>query len=123
MQRTLRRLHFAGGFDERSAEEANMRGYRSHVWAELDDGSRYQVTYFDMVRLKQELEYECSIGSRYFTEPGLIIVSEVTLANMESAARALAEEGFFERYIARAPQVGDEESETTLADNHKGDDR
>ena len=102
----LVRLHFEGcfedGFGERDAFEALSRGYRSHVWAELDDGSRYQLTFFDVTRLAQSLEVECKDGRPFFTEPGLIIVPEVTLAHMEAAARALAAEGFFERYLARS---------------------
>jgi len=110
-RRALVRLHFEDcyddGFGERDAFEALSRGYRSHVWAELDDGSRYQLTYYDVTRLAQTLEGEAGAGRPYFAEPGLIIVPEVTLANMEAAARALAAEGFFERYLARSAGPGD----------------
>jgi len=102
----LMRLYFEGGFDEREAAEVFARGYRSHVWAELDDGSRYQVTYYDVTRLAQTLQDDCAANEHpFFTEPGLIIVPEVTFANMEAAARALAAQGFFQRYIAQAPAL------------------
>jgi hypothetical protein len=100
-QRTLVRLDFQDGFDE---EDDRVRGYRSHVWAELDDGSRYALTFYSVARLSETLDYECSVGRPFFTEPGLIIVPEVTLANMEAAARALAAEGFLERHVAPGPR-------------------
>lgn len=95
--RELVRLVFEGGWDERDELETPMRGYRSHVWAELADGSRHRMTFFDMTRLSQELEEDCQAGKPFFAEPGLVILKEVTLPNMEAAARALAAEGFFEK--------------------------
>jgi hypothetical protein len=91
----LTRLIFEDGFDERDEEEARMRGYRSHVWAELSDGSRHRLTFYDLTRLSQTLEDEARDGRPFFAEPGLVVLSEVTRANMESAAAALADEGYF----------------------------
>src|SRR5262245_9929411 len=91
------RLVFEGGFDERDEAEATLRGYRSHVWVEFDDGTRHQLTFYDVIRLSQTLDDECATGRMFFTEPGLVVVPEVTRVNMEAAARALAAEGFFGR--------------------------
>ncbi|MEO7735552.1 MAG: hypothetical protein ABIY55_31650 [Kofleriaceae bacterium] len=102
--RTLARLIFEDGFTELDAEDARDRGHRSHVYAELDDGALYQLTYYDLTRLAQDLEVDCGLGRRFLTEPGLIIIPEITLANMEAAARALAAEGFFERHVAPVPR-------------------
>lgn len=95
--RELVRLIFEGGWDERDEVEAPMRGYRSHVWAELADGSRHRMTFFDVTRLSQELDEDSRTGRPFFAEPGLVILTEVTLPNMETAARTLAKEGFFEK--------------------------
>lgn len=92
----LQRLEFEGGFDEREQCEARDRGYRSHVWAILGNGTRHRVTFYDVTRLSQTLDDECAAGRRFFTEPGLIVVPEVTAENMEAAARTLATEGFFD---------------------------
>jgi len=89
------RLVYEHGMDERDEAEAQMRGYRSHVWVEMNDGSRHRVTFFDPVRLKQELELETSMGRPFVCEPGLIVIPEVTKEYMETAARTLADEGFF----------------------------
>jgi hypothetical protein len=88
-------LIFEHGLDERDEAEAQMRGYRSHVWVEMNDGSRHRVTFFDPVRLTQELEQEANMGRPFVCEPGLIVVPEVTREYMETAARTLADEGFF----------------------------
>lgn len=96
----LVRLIFEFGFDERDEYEAETRGYRSHVWAELDDGSHHPLTFYDLTRLSQTLEDECSSGRMFFSEPGLVVVPAVTRVNMEEAARTLASEGFFTRRVA-----------------------
>jgi len=88
-------LIFEHGMNELDEAEAQMRVYRSHVWVEMSDGTRHRVTFFDPVRLTQELEQEASQGRPFVGEPGLIIVPEVTREYMETAARTLAEEGFF----------------------------
>jgi len=92
---TFSRLIFEHGFSERDEIEAPMRGYRSHVYVELTDGSRHAVTFFDTERLRQELDQEAAAGRPFIGEPGLIVLMEVTGAAMEAAARTLANEGFF----------------------------
>jgi hypothetical protein len=96
IQRTLRRLIFDGGFSEQDEAEATLRGYRSHVWVELSDGSRHPVTFYDVTRLSQTLKDDCAAGRPFFSERGLVILPMVTLANMENAARVLSSEGYFE---------------------------
>ena len=84
-----------GGLDELEELEAERRGYRSHVWAELDNGRRHQLTFYDVTRLSQTLDDECASGRMFFAEPGLVVLPAVTLAHMEAAAGTLASEGFF----------------------------
>ena len=91
----LVKLVFEGGFDELEEFEAESRGYRSHVWAELSDGSHHPVTFYEPTRLSQTLADECASGRMFFAERGLIIVPAVTRAFMEAAAETLAREGFF----------------------------
>ena len=96
---SLVKLVFEFGFDEHDEYEAESRGYRSHVWAELDDGSRHPLTFYDLTRLSQTLKDECSSGRSFFAEPGLVVVPVVNRANMEAAARTLASEGFFSQKV------------------------
>jgi hypothetical protein len=95
--RTLVRLALGGHFDERDAAEMPMKGWRGDVWAELGDGSRHRLTFYDLARLTQTLEDDRRAGRPFFSEPGLVILPHVTLAAMEQAARALAADGFFEK--------------------------
>jgi hypothetical protein len=87
---------FEPGWDDRDDLEAPARGYRSHAWVELDDGQRYPLTFYDVTRLSQTLDDDCAAGRRFFAEPGLIVLPEVTLANIEAAVRTLVAEGFFD---------------------------
>jgi hypothetical protein len=95
MKDVLVKLVFEGGFDQQDEDDVRDRGYRSHVWAELSDGSRHPLTFYDVTRLSQTLNDDCASGRRFFAEPGLVVVPEVTRANMETAAATLAAEGFF----------------------------
>lgn len=94
------RLIFEYGLSEQEVFEAKARGYCSHVWVELRDGSKYPVTFFDLVRLSQELDAEEQQGRPFVAEPGLIVVREITRENMEVAAKKLADEGFFKTTLA-----------------------
>lgn len=85
------RLVFDGQFDEREAAESEAKGYRSNVWAELANGDRYEIVFYDAVRLAQDLADENCIA-----EPGLIVVESVTQGNMQAAIERLAEEGYFD---------------------------
>jgi hypothetical protein len=91
----LVKLVFGGGYGERDEFETPLRGYRSDVLAELDDGFLYRVTFYDLVRLTQTIEDDARSGTLYFTEPGLIIVPKVDREHMERAAAELAGTGFF----------------------------
>ena len=99
------RLIFEHGFDERTAFEAEQRGLLTGVWVELSDGSRHEVSFFDSVRLEQELAELTRQGRPFFHEPGLIVLAAVTLENMELAARTLAHErGFARRSFPHVPE-------------------
>ena len=50
------KLIFVREFAERDAAEARDRGYLSHVLVELDGTRLYPVTFYDGVRLQQDLE-------------------------------------------------------------------
>jgi len=60
----------------------------------LSDGTARRVASYDPARLRQTLDDECAAGRPYFAERGLVVVPEVTIENMEAAARGLVEEGY-----------------------------
>ena len=89
------KLVFDYPFDERSQFEAKARGYLSHAKVQQSNGAFYPVVFYDPVRLGQDLESEVSTGRKCVADPGMIVVSEVTLENMTAAINKLTEEGFF----------------------------
>ena len=96
------KLVFAFEFDERAAYEAEGRGYLSHAHVELPDGCKYPVVFYDPVRLQQDLEEEVTTGNPYIAEPGMIVIPNVTLENMENAVSKLYCEGFFSSFQSQA---------------------
>jgi hypothetical protein len=102
-------LAFDFPFDERTQLEAKARGYSGHVKVRLG-GRTYSVVFYDCVRLAQDLEYEVSTGRMCVADPGMIVLSEVTLENMETAVKALADEDYFNSLtcledLAKAPDA------------------
>jgi len=89
-------LEFEGGFCDRDEQEARDAGYRGGVTVSLGPGRRYSVTFYDPVRLAQDLATEKSAGAACIAEPGMIVVPEVTKENMRMAVEQLVGEGFFE---------------------------
>src|SRR5688572_29899187 len=86
---------FPEGYDARREYETPMRGYLSDVVVQLEDGSRYQLSFIDPVRLQQDLEAEAQTGATYFAEPNLIVLPEVTTEAIIKAAEGLVKEKFF----------------------------
>lgn len=72
-------------------DEIKMKGYCSDVIITLPDYSKFKVCFYDPIRLVQDLEEEI-----YIAEPGLIIIQEVSLKNMEKAIHELWLGGYFD---------------------------
>ncbi|HVA45094.1 MAG TPA: hypothetical protein VNH11_01800 [Pirellulales bacterium] len=92
------KLVFEYGFDNRDAFNAIGAGYLGGVVVELDDGSRHPVVFYDAVRLRQDLEEEAKQGMPFLAEPGLIVLTEVSLENMKIAVSRLGQQGYFARF-------------------------
>ena len=64
--------------------DSEMKGYRNDVFVTMPDGSIYEVFFYDVVRLRQDM------GTGVFiTQPGLIILDKVNKASMELAVNDL----------------------------------
>ncbi|MGH7192564.1 MAG: hypothetical protein ACREJM_03410, partial [Candidatus Saccharimonadales bacterium] len=88
---------FEGGFDQLDAFNALGAGYRGAVTVELEDRSRYSVVFYDIVRLQQDLDEELKQGAPFIAEPGMIVLTEVSLDNMKAAVSQLQDQGYFSR--------------------------
>jgi hypothetical protein len=89
-------LVFEGGYSEQDEYEAFSGGYRSHVYAKLENGATYRLTFYDPIRLKQMLDDETAFGTPFLADPGLIVLHDVTRENMERAARELTATDFYD---------------------------
>jgi hypothetical protein len=88
-------LIFPDRYDARAEAEATAKGYLSDVRVELDDGARYRLYFIYPVRLQQTLEDDAASGRPYFTDPGLVVIPEVTTQAIREAVPHLVAEGFF----------------------------
>jgi hypothetical protein len=94
------RLVFVGEFSEREASEALDRGYLSHVLVEVDGDLLYPVVFYDCTRLQQDLEMSTKHGRAFVADPGMIVLTDITLDAMRKATQSMCEEGFFEHMVA-----------------------
>lgn len=83
-------------FDKRMEDEAPMRGFLSHLQAELENGERYSLFFIDPIRLQQELEVSASTGKPYIAEQGMVVLPEVTMERIKEVLHYLAQDSFFE---------------------------
>jgi hypothetical protein len=86
---------FPSGYDERRELETPDKGWLSDVEVHLEDGCHYALTFFDPVRLAQELEDDTRNGRPFFAEPGLVVLPEVSTAAIQAAIPGLLRIGFF----------------------------
>ncbi len=91
------KLFFTCDFDEKDAYEVEQKGYFEHAIAQLPNGARVRVCFWDPVRLAQDLETDLKLGRICIGEPGLVVVSKVTVENMQNAIKELYRRGYFER--------------------------
>ena len=67
--------------------EVKAKGFFSEARLSVS-GKRYRLTFYDPVRLSQEIEDELKRGELFF-ELNLVIVSSVTRSDMERAVESL----------------------------------
>ena len=90
-------LTFEVEFDERTAYEVEQKGFFEHAIAHLPDGTQIRLCFWDPIRLAQDLATEEKLGRVSFAEPGLIIVSRITVDNMKKAVAEQYKRGYFNR--------------------------
>lgn len=73
------------------------KGWFCHNIVELANGNRYQVCFYDSVRLGFHLKENNENGRPYFITNALIVLSEITIENMQKAIIEAEKKGFFEK--------------------------
>ncbi len=90
-------ISFPEGYDAQAEFEAPYRGYLTDVIVRFEDGSGRRLSFIDLARLGQSLTANVQIGRAYYTEPGLVVLPEVSTETIYNAVHGLWEEGFFTR--------------------------
>ena len=72
------------------------KGWFCHNQVELANGNRFQICFYDYIRLKQHLDENIKNGQPFFIEDNLIVLSEVTVENMQKAIIEAEKQRFFE---------------------------
>ena len=94
-------LLFPYGFTERDQQEAKDRGYLSHVFVKINGAQFYNLTFYDYVRLGQDLEEETkNSGDSFIADTGIVILPEIRLDNIKNAVMTLEKKGFFKHFIS-----------------------
>src|SRR5262245_51419066 len=88
-------ISFPDWYDERAEFETPLKGFLGGVVVRSEDGSSYELYFTDPVRLQQTLEDDTKAGRPYYTEPGLVVLPEVTTEAIRQAISGLWREGFF----------------------------
>ncbi len=96
-------FHFPPDFDERAEWEMSSKGYLTGGAVELADGRRYPVTFYDPLRLAQDVEASGSYGVPMVAEAGLVVVPEVTRETIERTIPELIALRFFDHLSPASP--------------------
>jgi len=88
-------IFFPEWYDARCEYEAPHKGYLPDVEVRLEDGSRFKLYFTDPIRLQQTLADDVALGRPYYTEPGLVVLPEVTTQAIRQAVPGLLRDGYF----------------------------
>jgi hypothetical protein len=88
---------FPDWYDERAEFEHSAKGFLPDVEVRFADGTRHRLYFYDAIRLGQDLEEEVKLGRPFLSEPGLVIVPEVTRTSILKAVAGLWQRDFFSR--------------------------
>lgn len=96
-------FHYPNGYNDRVEAEMTDKGYLPGVVVELADGPRYELTFYDPVRLGQNAERMTAGGSPMIVAINTVVVAEVTPAAIESAVEFLVLQGYIRHLKPVAP--------------------
>jgi len=94
MTENIPKVYFKSETDDFDSE---MKGYRNDVFVIAPDSSIYEVFFYDIGRISQDMG-----NGIFITQPGLIILDIVNKASIESAVINLWKRGFFNYFIPRS---------------------
>lgn len=84
-------FYFESGFSEIDEFEMPLKGHRNDIIVNCPNNKSYKLTFYDTVRLSQDIEEEVII-----IEEALIVVKEVNLENIKLAIKKMWKINFFD---------------------------
>jgi hypothetical protein len=111
----IHQVEFPEGFDD-YAWEVESKGWLQGVIVIIDN-HRYSLTFYDPVRLRQDVEAELNSAPAFF-EPNLVIVPAVTRKHIESAVDVIAKTG---RYLDLLMEGKDDVRQPASPPSSQGD--
>lgn len=82
-------------WDAATAYDIQNKGWYEQAKLQKDDGTLVPLSFWDPVRLRQELEEDFRSGRKYFAEPNLIILPQLTEDAIRATIDELMAKGFF----------------------------
>ena len=92
------KIVFTSGYTSDDDEITKEKGHRSDVIFIDTDDNYYEVNFVTVDRLRSDLKYNLSIGKKYFTDFCLVILKEVTKAEILNCVKELCKMNFFKRF-------------------------
>lgn len=92
-------IEYKYGLNEMEEFEMKFKGYRNDVIVIFSDDIKYELCFYDLSRLGQDVQDEEMIY-----EPGLVVVKEVTKENIEKAVIRMWKENFFNKLQPSSPE-------------------
>lgn len=90
------RLVFAHDVDDR---DIAPRGYRGDATVEFASGEVFPLYFYEPTAVREELDGRTKWEfGRFVAEPGLVIIPEISVANMKSVVAQLIDIGYFAHY-------------------------
>lgn len=90
------RVLFPDWYDDRAEWEAEAKGWLPGVVIEFACGDRYPITFYDPVRLSQDLDVVGAEGEGVIAEVGMAVIPTVTTDAIARAVQRLVRERFFD---------------------------
>ncbi len=90
-------IDFPEGYFGQLEEDTPARGWLEVTVRATDGNRQYRVAFYDAVRLKQTLDDYAEQGQVHYAEPNLVLLTEVSTANVRRAVAELARDGYFDQ--------------------------
>lgn len=87
-------FEFTNGFSEIDEFEMPLKGYRDDIIVHCPNQLSYQLCFYDIVRLAQDVEEE-----HFIFEKHLIVVEEITISNIQAAIAKMFKCNFFDELV------------------------